>query len=282
MSSDSDHERRVTSEALWHKCSKCKEIVYRDDFENNLNVCPLCGHHVPLNADRRLALFLDGNSFHEHDQTLRSTDPLQFADRKPYAQRLAELQRKLKHRDAVVSGQGKLNGMPIMVAAFDFAFLGGSMGAVVGEKITRLFDRARTARQPTVIFSASGGARMQEGLISLLQMAKTCTALAELQQEGIPFISILTNPTTGGVAASFALLADVNIAEPNALIGFAGPRVISQTIREKLPPGFQRSEYLLEHGMLDMICHRAQLRGTISKILHILWPTTPDQIANTP
>lgn len=271
MSSDSDHELRVTSEALWHKCDKCKEIVYREDFEASLNVCPLCDHHAPLSADRRLALFLDANSFSECDHELSSTDPLKFADRKPYAQRLTELKQKLKRHDAIVSGKGRLDGMPIMVAAFDFAFLGGSMGAVVGEKITRLFDSAHAERQPAVIFSASGGARMQEGLVSLLQMAKTCTALAALQQAGVPFISILTNPTTGGVAASFAMLGDVNIAEPNALIGFAGPRVISQTIREKLPQGFQRSEYLLEHGMLDMICHRAQLRNTVSNILNIIW-----------
>ena len=273
MSSDSssDHERRATSEALWHKCDKCKEIVYREDFEASLNVCPLCGHHVPLTAERRLVLFLDPGSFSEYDRELCSTDPLQFADRKPYAQRLTELRQKLKCHDAILSGQGRLDGMPIMVAAFDFAFLGGSMGAVVGEKITRLFDRACAERQPAIIFSASGGARMQEGLVSLLQMVKTCTALATLQQEGVPFISILTDPTTGGVAASFAMLGDVNIAEPNALIGFAGPRVISQTIREKLPQGFQRSEYLLEHGMLDMICHRAQLRSRVSSILNILW-----------
>ena len=281
MSSDSDHERRVTSEALWHKCDKCKEIVYREDFEASLNVCPLCDHHVPLSAERRLALFLDTDSFTEYDGTLHSTDPLQFSDRKPYAQRLTELKHKLKRCDAITSGQGRLNGMPIMAAAFDFAFLGGSMGAVVGEKITRLFDRARVEQQPAVIFSASGGARMQEGLVSLLQMAKTCTALAALQQASVPFISILTNPTTGGVAASFAMLGDVNIAEPNALIGFAGPRVISQTIREKLPPGFQRSEYLLEHGMLDMICHRAQLRRTVSNILNIVCGK-PNRTANAP
>ena len=266
-----DSERRATSAALWHKCDNCKEIIYREDFENNLNVCPLCGHHAPLSADRRLALFLDPDSFSEHDVDLHSTDPLQFSDRKSYAQRLTALHDKTNRHDAIVSGQGMLNGKPVMVAAFDFAFLGGSMGAVVGEKITRLFDSARTARQPAIIFSASGGARMQEGLVSLLQMAKTCTALASLQQASIPFISILTNPTTGGVAASFAMLGDINIAEPNALIGFAGPRVISQTIHEKLPAGFQRSEYLLEHGMLDMICHRAQLRDTVSNILTILW-----------
>lgn len=273
MSSDSspDHERRATSEALWHKCDRCKEIVYREDFEASLNVCPLCNHHAPLNADRRLALFLDPDSFSEYDRELRSTDPLEFVDRKPYSQRLVELKQKLNRGDALVSGQGKLNGMPITVSAFDFAFLGGSMGAVVGEKITRLFDRARAERQPAVIFSASGGARMQEGLVSLLQMAKTCAALAALQRAGVPFISILTNPTTGGVAASFAMLGDVNIAEPDALIGFAGPRVISQTIREKLPQGFQRAEYLLEHGMLDMICPRAQLRSTVSNILSLLW-----------
>lgn len=272
MSNDlPDNERRATSEALWHKCGKCKEIIFREDFEANLNVCPLCNHHVHVSAMRRIEIFIDADSFKEYDSNLCSTDPLKFSDRKPYAQRLDELQQKLKHRDALVSGEGTLDGMPIKVAAFDFAFLGGSMGAVVGEKITRLFDRARSARQPAVIFSASGGARMQEGLVSLMQMAKTCAALAALQKERVPFVSVLTDPTTGGVAASFAMLGDVNIAEPNALIGFAGPRVINQTIREKLPPAFQRSEYLLEHGMLDMICHRSKLRSTVSRILHILW-----------
>ena len=276
---NNEGERLATSAALWHKCDRCKEIIYREDFESNLNVCPLCSHHAPLSANRRLTLFLDTDSFSEHDANLHSTDPLQFADRKSYAQRLTDLHDKTQHRDAIVSGQGTLNGMPVAIAAFDFAFLGGSMGAVVGEKITRLFDRARTRCQPAIIFSASGGARMQEGLVSLLQMAKTCTALANLQQASIPFISILTNPTTGGVAASFAMLGDVNIAEPNALIGFAGPRVISQTIHEKLPAGFQRSEYLLEHGMLDMICPRAQLRATVSNILSILWQQPQTNIA---
>lgn len=263
-------EQKIISAELWHKCDKCREIIFREDFEANMNVCPACNHHFYLDAPDRINLFLDKNTFSAYDSSLQSTDPLQFTDRKPYTQRLAELQQKLGRADAIVTGQGKLAGMTIKIGAFDFKFLGGSMGAVVGEKIMRLFQRGTADRQPVVIFSASGGARMQEGLVSLLQMAKVCSALAELQEKGVPFISVLTNPTTGGVAASFAMLGDVNIAEPDALIGFAGPRVIQQTIREKLPVGFQRSEYLLEHGMLDMICQRDKLRDTVSRVLALM------------
>lgn len=263
-------EQKIISAELWHKCDKCREIIFREDFEANMNVCPACNYHFYLDDCDRITLFLDKDSFSAYDSSLSSTDPLQFVDRKPYAQRLTELRQKLGQNDAIITGQGKLDGMVVKIGAFDFKFLGGSMGAVVGEKVTRLFQRGVTDRQPVVIFSASGGARMQEGLVSLLQMAKVCSALAQLKEEGVPFISVLTNPTTGGVAASFAMLGDVNIAEPDALIGFAGPRVIQQTIREKLPVGFQKSEYLLEHGMLDMICQRDKLRDTVSRILTLL------------
>lgn len=264
-----DAQREISAE-VWHKCNTCKEITLREDFATNLNVCPACGHHDHLDAHRRLRLFLDNDSFVESDASLRSTDPLTFNDRHPYAERLQKLHQRLACHDALVAGQGLLQGLAVQVAAFNFAFLGGSMGAVVGEKISRVFRRAEANKQPVVIFTSSGGARMQEGLVSLLQMAKTCAALASLQEKRLPFISVLTNPTTGGVAASFAMQGDVNIAEPNALIGFAGPRVIQQTIREKLPAGFQRSEYLLAHGMIDMICQRRDLRETISKLLQAL------------
>ena len=266
-----DRSREFISEEVWYKCEKCKEILFREDFENSLHVCPACDHHYPLDAYKRIELFTDKGSFKEDDFALTSTDPLKFSDRKPYKKRLAELKKKLKVNDALVCGSASLSGKKLKIAAFNFAFLGGSMGAVVGEKIARLFRYAMEQRQPVIIFSASGGARMQEGLISLMQMAKTCAALAQLRQHcNSPFISVLTDPTTGGVAASFAMLGDINIAEPRALIGFAGPRVIQQTIRERLPAGFQRSEFLLKHGMLDMICHRNQLRETLSQLLSML------------
>lgn len=269
-------ETRGISAEVWRKCDGCKEITLREDFAANFNVCPPCGHHDYLDADRRLQLFLDDDSFVELDTGLRSDDPLTFTDRLPYHERLQKLHQRFACRDALVAGRGLLDGLAVQVAAFNFAFLGGSMGAVVGEKISRVFRRAETNKQAVIIFSASGGARMQEGLISLLQMAKTCAALATLQEKRLPFISVLTNPTTGGVAASFAMQGDVNIAEPNALIGFAGPRVIQQTIREKLPPGFQRAEYLLTHGMIDMICQRRDLRKTISNLLQVfLYRQTP-------
>ena len=261
-----DAQREISAE-VWHKCNSCKEITLREDFAANLNVCPACGHHDYLDAHRRLRLFLDDDSFVELDTDLRSNDPLTFRDRHPYSERLDKLHQRLGHYDALVAGQGLLAGLTVQVAAFNFAFLGGSMGAVVGEKISRVFRRAETNKQAVVIFTSSGGARMQEGLVSLLQMAKTCASLAIFQEKKLPFISVLTNPTTGGVAASFAMQGDVNIAEPNALIGFAGPRVIQQTIREELPAGFQRSEYLLAHGMIDMICQRRELRDTVNNLL---------------
>ena len=269
--SSAEQNRRLVTGGVWHKCKECKEIVVREDFEAALFVCPACDHHFGLESLLRINSFVDKGSFCEEDATLCSTNPLQFYDRKDYGARLAELQNKLQKHDALLAGSAKLDGMPIKVAAFDFSFLGGSMGAVVGEKIKRLFQQGAEERCPVIIFSASGGARMQEGLVSLLQMAKTCSALTLLQEKRVPFISVLTHPTTGGVAASFAMLGDVNIAEPNALIGFAGPRVIEQTIREKLPIGFQRSEYLLERGMIDMICHRSKLQETVTDLLALLY-----------
>lgn len=261
-----------TPDGIWEKCKSCNEVVLRRSFEANLHVCPKCDHHFPIPPHERLGRFLDPNTFIEHDASLKSSDPLQFSDSKSYAQRLADTQRKLGKMDAFVAGEGTLRGRPIQIGSFDFAFMGGSMGCVVGEKILRLFKRCLQYEQPGVIFSTSGGARMQEGILSLMQMAKTCSVLSELREAGLPFISVLCHPTTGGVAASFAMLGDINIGEPNALIGFAGPRVIQQTIRQELPPGFQRSEYLLEHGMLDRIVHRRELRNTIAELLDIIRP----------
>ena len=268
---DSEQTRRSIAGEVWHMCKKCKQIILREDFELNLHVCPTCDYHFNISANERIKQFVDADTFIPAWQELKSVNPLKFRDRKDYGQRLKELHRT--YDEAFVAGQAKLDGKDIMVGAFDFAFLGGSMGAVVGEKISRLFLRGVELNQPVIIFSASGGARMQEGLVSLMQMAKTCVALAQLQEKKLPFLSILTNPTTGGVAASFAMLGDVNLAEPHALIGFAGPRVVEQTIRENLPVGFQRSEYLLEHGMIDMICHRSKLRSTAIQLLKFLQRT---------
>lgn len=263
-------QRTDTPDGLWERCSKCSEIILREEFAGNQHVCPKCNHHYYIPAMTRIKHFLDPDSFVEHDKDLISTDPLKFSDTKAYDKRLKDLFTRTGKYDAIITGSGLLCGLNVQIGVFDFEFLGGSMGSVVGEKIARLYLRSAEMRQPAIIFSSSGGARMQEGILSLMQMAKTCAALARLREAGVPFISVLTHPTTGGVAASFATLGDVNIGEPDALIGFAGPRVIQQTIREKLPEGFQRSEYLLEHGMLDMICHRDALRPTISRTLHIL------------
>jgi len=268
----SNNQRNDTPEGLWERCTNCTEIFFRKDFEANQNVCPKCQHHYPVPAWERIARFLDADSYTEVDADLRSTDPLEFKDSKTYGARLKDTAAKLGRKDAIICVEGKLMNRPVQLGVFDFQFMGGSMGTVVGEKIARLYTRAYEKRQPAIIVSSSGGARMQEGILSLMQMAKTCAALSRLRDTGVPFISILTHPTTGGVAASFAMLGDVNIGEPGALIGFAGPRVIQQTIGEELPEGFQRSEYLLEHGMLDMICHRDSLRPRISQILNILFP----------
>ena len=256
-------ERSVRTEGLWTKCPSCRTIIWKKDMEANLHVCPKCQHHFPIGANARLELLLDGR-WVEHDAALTSTDPLKFTGAKVYTSQLRDAQRKLGMKDAIVTAEGLLDGRPVVCCAMEFRFIGGSMGAVVGEKVTRAIELSMSKRMPLVIVSASSGARMQEGTISLLQLAKVSAALARLDEVRVPYISVLTDPTTGGVSASFAMLGDLNIAEPGALIGFAGPRVIEQTIRQKLPAGFQRSEFLLEHGFLDAVVHRKELKGYIS------------------
>lgn len=260
-------ERRVKTEGLWIKCENCRSIIWKKDLEANWEVCPKCEHHFRLSARRRLDLLLDDGKWTERDADLASTDPLKFVDIKPYTQRLREAQDKLGINDAVLTAEGRLNGLPIICCSMEFAFAGGSMGAVVGEKVTRAAELSTQRRIPLVIVSCSGGARMQEGVVSLMQLAKVSAALARLDEARVPYISILTDPTTGGVTASFAMLGDLNIAEPGALIGFAGPRVIEQTIRQKLPDGFQRAEFLLEHGFLDAIVPRKELKSYIGRSL---------------
>lgn len=262
-------ERRVRTEGLWIKCESCRAIVFRKDLEENLYVCPKCQFHFRVNAKKRLELLFDGK-WTEHDAGMVSTDPLKFVDTKPYARRIKEAQKKLGMNDAVITAEGQLNSKPVICCAMEFGFIGGSMGAVVGEKVTRAIEMAMETRQPLIVVSCSGGARMMEGTISLMQLAKVSAALARLDEEKLPYISVLTDPTTGGVTASFAMLGDLNIAEPGALIGFAGPRVIEQTIRQKLPDGFQRSEFLLEHGFLDAVVHRKDLKSFISSSIDLL------------
>lgn len=260
-------ERRVKTEGLWIKCENCRSIIWKKDLETNWEVCPKCDHHFRLSAKRRLDLLLDDSKWTERDADLASTDPLKFVDIKPYTQRLREAQDKLGISDAVLTAEGRLNGRPVICCSMEFAFAGGSMGAVVGEKVTRAAERSTERKTPLVIVSCSGGARMQEGVVSLMQLAKVSAALARLDEARVPYISVLTDPTTGGVTASFAMLGDLNIAEPGALIGFAGPRVIEQTIRQKLPEGFQRAEFLLEHGFLDAIVPRKELKSYIGRSL---------------
>jgi acetyl-CoA carboxylase carboxyl transferase subunit beta len=253
-------------EGLWVKCPSCAEILYAKELAASLHVCRKCRHHFRMSAVERLRSLFDG-AWEEHDAGLVSTDPLRFTDTKPYRERLAAGRKATGLNDAVVVATGRIGGIETVVAAMEYGFIGGSMGVVVGEKITRAIERALARRQPLVIVSCSGGARMMEGALSLMQMAKVSAALARLDRARLPYISVLTDPTTGGVTASFAMLGDVNIAEPKALIGFAGPRVIEQTIRQKLPDGFQRSEFLLEHGMLDMVVDRRDLKATIVRLL---------------
>ena len=262
-------ERRVRTEGLWVKCESCRTIVFRKDLEANLYVCPKCQFHFKMSAKHRLEMLLDSR-WTEHDAGMTSTDPLKFVDTKPYATRLKEARKKLGMNDAVITVEGRLNGRGIVCCAMEFGFIGGSMGAVVGEKVTRAIELAIESRQPLVVVSCSGGARMMEGTISLMQLAKVSAALAKLDDAKVPYISLLTDPTTGGVTASFAMLGDINIAEPGALIGFAGPRVIEQTIRQKLPEGFQRSEFLLEHGFLDAVVHRKDLKAFIANSFDLL------------
>ncbi len=257
-------------QGLWSKCDACDEIVYRQEMEKNWNVCLACGHHMPWTARARLAALLDEGSFEELDRGLEPVDPLGFSDSKKYRDRLKSTRKALGENDAFLSGVGRLEGRKLSVGCFVFEFMGGSMGSVVGEKVTRVFERAHELDCPAIVFSASGGARMQEGIFSLMQMAKTSAALARFRETGKPYISVLLHPTTGGVAASFSWLGDVILAEPKALIGFAGPRVIEQTIRQKLPEGFQRSEFLLEHGMIDAIVPRRELRQRLGQLVGLL------------
>lgn len=262
-------EKRTRSvpEGVWIKCPKCDAQLYRTELERNLYVCPKCDHHMRIGARRRLEFFLDPDSQHEIGASLEPLDPLRFRDSKRYRDRITQAQKKTGENDALVAVTGTLVGRPVVVCAFEFAFMGGSMGSVVGERFCRAARHSAENNVPLISFSASGGARMQEALFSLLQMAKTSAALAVLGKRQVPFISVLTDPTTGGVSASLAMLGDVNIAEPKALIGFAGPRVIEQTVRQKLPEGFQRSEFLLDHGAIDMIVDRRELREQISDLL---------------
>ncbi len=259
-------DRSRVPEGLWVKCPSCGQVIYNKDLAASLSVCTKCGHHFRLNASERLKTLFDGE-WQEYDSGLESIDPLQFTDTKPYRQRLTSSMEGTGLKDAIITATGRIGGFDCAVAAMEYGFIGGSMGVVVGEKITRAIERATAARQPVVIVSCSGGARMMEGALSLMQMAKISAALARLDRARLPYISVLTDPTTGGVTASFAMLGDVNIAEPKALIGFAGPRVIEQTIRQKLPEGFQRSEFLVEHGMLDVVVDRRELKDLIVRML---------------
>ncbi|MGA9555841.1 MAG: acetyl-CoA carboxylase, carboxyltransferase subunit beta [Terriglobales bacterium] len=267
---DAGGDKKVRTEGLWVKCDNCRQIIWKKDLEDNLNVCPKCDKHFRIDARTRLAQLLDDNEYEIFDSDLVSTDPLKFVDLKPYSSRLKQAKADTGLKDAVINARGKLNGRAVIVSSMEYAFIGGSMGAAVGEAITRAIEQATETKTPIVIISASGGARMMEGAISLMQLAKISAALARLDAVKVPYISVLTDPTTGGVTASFAMLGDLNVAEPGALIGFAGPRVIEQTIRQKLPPGFQRSEFLLEHGMLDAVVARKELKPYIARALDFM------------
>ena len=267
--STDDEERRVRTEGLWSKCPGCRQALFKADLEVNLNVCPKCCHHFKLGAQQRIELLLEPG-FELVDRGLRSTDPLDFVDVKPYKQRLTKAQQQTGLDDAILNAVGMLGPHRIVLSAMEYSFIGGSMGAVVGETIARAADRARNERIPLIVIAASGGARMMEGVVSLMQMAKISTTLAQLDDARVPYICILTDPTTGGVTASFAMLGDLNIAEPGALIGFAGPRVIEQTIRQKLPEGFQRSEFLLEKGFLDAVVPRKEMKSYLIRALNFL------------
>jgi len=255
---------------LWVKCNSCNEIIYRKVIERNLQVCPKCNYHFQIPAPKRIDCVVDSGTFIEYDADIISTDPLEFKDSKKYPQRIKESQEATGQKDAIICGEARIDGQPAMIGIFEFNFMGGSLGSVVGEKITRLIERAIEKRIGVIIFCASGGARMQEGILALMQMAKTSAALARLHEAKIPYISVLTDPTTGGVSASIGMLGDIIIAEPKAMIGFAGPRVIKETIRAELPEGFQRAEYLLQHGMVDLIVERKDLRHTLASLLEML------------
>jgi len=266
----SGNGRGKVPEGLWEKCEGCGAVLYQPELEASLMVCPKCGHHHAIRARRRLAAFLDEGSAQELFGKLEPTDPLRFRDSKKYRDRIVAAQKQTGEKDALIAMRGALQGMPVAACAFEFAYMGGSMGSVVGEKFTRSAELALAERMPLVCFAATGGARMQEGLFSLMQMAKTAAALRRMRDAGIPFISVLTHPTTGGVSASLGMLGDLNVAEPRALIGFAGPRVIEQTVRETLPEGFQRSEFLLQHGAVDLIVDRREMRERLATILALL------------
>jgi acetyl-CoA carboxylase carboxyl transferase subunit beta len=267
---DEGEKKIKIPEGMWIKCDACLEIIYKPEVERNLNVCPKCNYHFRIPAMERIRSVADDGTFVEFAEDMESIDVLNFTDTKKYSDRLKEARKKTGRKDAVVTGTAKINGVDVVLAVLDFEFQGGSMGSVVGEKVALSAETALETRVPLVVFSASGGARMQEGTLSLVQMAKTSAALARLSDARLPFISVLTDPTTGGVAASFAMLGDVIISEPGALVGFAGPRVIEQTINQKLPEGFQRAEFLLEHGMVDMIVERSRLKPTLTQILRHL------------
>ena len=265
-------EKNVRTEGLWVKCDGCRQIIWKKDLEDNLNVCPKCDKHFRIDARTRLALLLDNGEYETFSDNLTSTDPLKFVDLKRYSDRLKKAQEDTGLNDAVINARGKLNGRDVIASAMEYTFIGGSMGAVVGEMITRAIEEALATKRPLIIVAASGGARMMEGVLSLMQLAKISAALARLDEARVPYISVLADPTTGGVTASFAMLGDLNIGEPGAQIGFAGPRVIEQTIRQKLPTGFQRSEFLLEHGMLDAVVPRKELKAYISRALEFMSP----------
>jgi len=276
---DPSGEKKIRTEGLWVKCESCRQIIWKKDLEDNLNVCPKCGKHFRIDARTRLALLLDNGEYETFSDNLRSTDPLKFVDLKAYSDRLDKAQEETELNDAVINARGKLNGRDVIVSAMEYNFIGGSMGAVVGEMITRAIEESLKTQRPLIIISASGGARMMEGALSLMQLAKISAALARLDEARVPYISVLTDPTTGGVTASFAMLGDLNIGEPGALIGFAGPRVIEQTIRQKLPPGFQRSEFLLEHGMLDAVVSRKDMKAYIARALEFMTPAAVPRAA---
>jgi acetyl-CoA carboxylase carboxyl transferase subunit beta len=263
-----EEEKKI--DALWSKCNACQEIIYKKELERNLNVCPKCNYHFPIQAHQRIAIVADEGSYRELDRALAPVDFLSFRDLKRYVERLQAAQHKTGLKDAFITGRCDIHGSPAMIGVFDFGFLGGSLGSVVGEKIARMVEQAMDEKMGVIIFTSSGGARMQEGIFSLMQMAKTSAALSLLRKERLPYISVLTDPTLGGVTASFGMLGDVIMAEPRAMIGFAGPRVIKETINADLPPGFQRAEYLLTHGMIDLIVERRRLKRTLGTLLDFL------------
>ncbi len=267
----SEPQRKDLPDGLWAKCDGCGEIIHRKQLEQQLYTCAKCNYHFRIGSKEYLSFFLDEGTFKEIDRKMRSTDPLGFSDTKKYKDRIRDAMRKTELHDAVRTGTGKIGGIDIVVAAMDFSFIGGSMGSVVGEKVARAIDKALKTKRPLVIISSSGGARMMEAALSLMQLAKTSAKLAQLSDAKIPFISVITDPTTGGVTASYAMLGDVNLAEPNALIGFAGPRVIKQATGKDLPKGFQRSEFQLEHGFVDVVLHRKEMKETVTRLLKLMW-----------